>query len=210
MRGSIKAGDIDVFRVGDYEKADKTVKKNWLKMLDFVPVVNSEYLKDTIRVNKSLTNAVSASDEALVYWILKNEAPAWEEEFEEQLEYERNNEGRVPPRKKKKQVWAHKSRTELEVYVNLLLELGNKRQAKDELGITTWDMALMNEAKRLFEAENQKLGKNTNYFGEEDKVRKGAEENGHPNKKPRKGKVIVQLFDLAPFDPNEVSQTVGI
>ena len=157
--------DLNKFRVGAYGDADDDTKEKWCKvMLYFLPSVSSKYNKPDVGMAVRASEASTSSDEALVMWLVRFNAKAWEKEkdIEDLQEASENTESEAatPKTKIRKPKGAHMSQEQLQVFLDLMIDIDLKRGMSE--GGKDWDDALILAAQQ--EHDNTKGNKGIAMF----------------------------------------------
>lgn len=165
---------IAAFREGNYADASEDVQRKWCQvMLFFLPHVTCEYTGWSIKVRKGASECSTASDEALVMWMLQCYGSTWEEEawedaspkkrrieLIEMLDHSGNETDsstvgspkvqtagspKVPSAiEGKKRKGKHHSQNELGLFLDILRKITHNRSNKT--ATRTWEEALQREA----------------------------------------------------------------
>ena len=149
--------DLDLFRVGDFSNATSSLKEKWYTvMLDLLPCISKKYIK-AVRASEVATKITTASDEAMLLWLLALNSAKWTEMALEKLDERPTKRTRTG-----KQVGTHDSRVEMSLYYELYkrtLAARNDTKTGEE-----WDRALIEEAIRRHGNNNKgHKGKPTNF-----------------------------------------------
>lgn len=141
---AITLEDIDKFRVGLYDDATEDTKDKWCHvMLHFLPSVCARYSKDEQQMTQRVSEVATASDEALVMWLVRFNAEVWETEKNE-AENDSSQEDNGT-KKKRKRTGPHMSQLNLQVFLDMLN--GTIARRKENDGGKGWDNALILAAK---------------------------------------------------------------